>query len=60
MNKLVFEYTDDFGYRTLVVKEYESSEYANQLDQIISEMKSFLLACGFSPKGIEECFEPDF
>lgn len=56
MNKIKFEYIDDCGYRTYVEKEYESLPNETQLGQVLSEMRLFLLACGFDPTSVGESF----
>jgi hypothetical protein len=52
---LRFEFIDEYGYGTVVEKTLPNYELADtQFDCVLQEFKYFLLACGFSPKSIDE------
>jgi len=51
--QMKFEYTNEYGYKTVLEKE--SEEYiGTELNTLLYEFANFMVACGFSEKSIEE------
>ena len=51
--KLVFEYTDSFGYKTRVVKYFDEWD-GTQFQTLLRETTYAMLACGFMQDTIDE------
>ena len=56
MNKIQmkFEYTNEYGYKTVLEKESDGYTFQGELNTLLYEFANFMVACGFSEKSIEE------
>lgn len=52
--KLVFEYTDSYGHKTRVEKEFEEDWNMTPFDTLLTEIAYAMKATGFSDKAIVE------
>ncbi len=64
MNKLSFKYTNEFGTKTILIKEYQpetidvvKEAYGGELHWLFSEFKIFLNAVGYTEESIKTAFE---
>ena len=49
---LRFEFITDFGYKTIMEKEFEYE--ISEAQTIVSEFRNFMLACGFQPGTVDK------
>lgn len=52
--KLVFEYTDSYGHKTRVEKEFEESWNMTPFDTLLTEIAYAMKATGFSSESIDK------
>jgi len=52
--QMKFEYTNEYGYKTVVEKESDGYTFNGELNTLLYEFANFLVACGFSHESIEE------
>ena len=53
-NHLVFEYSSDDHYVTIVDKEWDDTDHVTQFDALMQEVRLCLIACGYSEQLVNE------
>ena len=52
--QMKFEYTNEYGYKTVLEKESDRYTFQGELNTLLYEFANFMVVCGFSEKSIEE------
>jgi hypothetical protein len=53
-NHLYFEYSSDYKYNTIVVKEWDDTDNVRQFDALMQEIRLCVIACGYSEQLVNE------